>query len=189
MDWAFRDHMRRPEGRRPWTIVARSAPLVLVSGLLLVGCSDDSPASPSAAQVNLVGRWDGTLTTSTVDRSTGARSSNVCNQAWVIASADGGAFAGTFQTSGGTAAPCAQAGTVSGQIASSGAISSLSFTATIGGALPAGCTKLSGNGVFTGSGSAATITALTTDRIQCVSGQTVLFDIDRSLSIVMNKQH
>lgn len=66
---------------------------------------------------SVLGAWSGTLSFAAQG------SSGSCNQTWLITSQTGGTFSGTFQITGGTG--CSQAGTISGAITSTNAITSL----------------------------------------------------------------
>lgn len=103
--------------------------LVLLSLVCLVGCGSSSsssvapspsptpapspapapqpaPAPAPAVFPSMTGGWGGTLAITSTIRSSGARSSNTCNQTWIVTTQTGGDFSGTFQLSGGTTSAC-----------------------------------------------------------------------------------
>lgn len=122
------------------------------------------PAPPAPQFPSMMGAWNGTTTIVAVVGTVSG--SNVCTQSWLITSQTQGSFSGSFQLSGGTTVACASAGTVSGTIATNGAISGLTFSAQISPPNP-GCTKTSGDTVFSGLLTNATLTATASDAFLC----------------------
>lgn len=139
--------------------------------LNLVACGGgNSPTTPSTPYTppapqypSLLGAWAGTHSVTAVG--SGIQTSATCNHTWMVDSQSAGAFSGTWQTTG-TSPGCSQAGTVNGTIGTSGAISGLRLTATVGAT---GCTRTRGDGLFNGSLSGSTITATTQDTVLCGS--------------------
>lgn len=150
---------------------------LLVVALLAVGCSGkDSPTSPGGNVPSMAGAWTGTLTLTLINVGTGVRSSNTCTQSWLVQTQTGGSFTGTYQLSGGTATPCADAGTLAGTVtATTLSVRFTSGTSSI-------CTRIAGDGVYSGVVSAHTATAQTTDRLSCTSGFVTLVS-DRTLTV------
>ena len=178
----------------------------LVVGLLALGaaaCGHDSPTAasrsarapsapvPAPAPVpvpapqapNLVGGWVGTYTIATVNRGTGLRSSNTCNESWIVTIQTGGQFSGTFQLSAGTTITCAQSGTLFGTVSTTGALSRLIHSVTLG-SLP--CPRILGDGTMSGIASSTGVTAQATDRVRCTDILT--YETDRTLTITLNKR-
>jgi hypothetical protein len=144
--------------------------------VLVAGCGDDKPASPSSTYPNMVGSWEGTVTTSGTVGGTAA--TNTCRETWTISSQSAGDFLGTFQTSGGTAAPCAQSGSVNGIVTAGSAVTDIVHTAVIQNT----CTRLQRSamaGVVTG----AVLSAQSDETISC-SGTT----LTRRLAVSMTKR-
>lgn len=172
--------------------------LLLAALVTAVACGDDTPRSPTGPSTsqqqgpNLVAGWSGTLTVAGVlliPGQTAQRATNICNQSWVITSQSGGRFSGTWQSSGGTIASCAQAGTLTGTVSASGQISDLQFGASVGTAPPSGftCTRVSGSEVFAGIASNASITAQAADRLRC-SGAGGTADLERTMDLSMTRR-
>lgn len=148
-----------------------------------------TPAPP--AFPSMTGGWGGTLAITSIIRSSGARSSNTCNQTWIVTTQTGGDFSGTYQLSGGTTSACSDAGTLSGSVATSGALSALRFVgqpqtgATV-------CTRISGDGSYSGVVSgAANLTAQSTDALRCtttLAGVSASSDADRTLALAVTKR-
>lgn len=106
---------------------------------------------------NLVGAWSGTQTAN-------ARGISVaCNMTWIITDQQGINFRGTWQSSG---ASCGQSGVLDGIVTSSNTIQSLRVTATVS---PSPCTRIAGDGQFSGALSSTTITVQATETIRCPS--------------------
>lgn len=142
--------------------------LPLAFALALAACGGSSPAAPTPqppappppppapTYPTMIGVWSGTSTVAA--RAGTAAGSNVCTTSWNITAQSGDTFTGTFQVAGGTTTSCADAGTITGIVSTSNGIAvslSSSFVAT------SGCTKTSGDTVYTGSvvGGAANLTA------------------------------
>lgn len=70
---------------------------------------------------NMLGAWNGTITSVALGASTS------CTMSWLITSQVSGAFSGTFQMQGGTG--CSEAGNISGTITTSNSITSLGAAA------------------------------------------------------------
>jgi hypothetical protein len=173
----------------------------VVTGTLVVGlfasmanaCGGDSPATPvpnpapvpaPAPQApSLVGGWAGVFTAVTVERQSGRRTSNTCNESWIVTTQTGGRFSGTFQLSGGTAITCAQSGTFFGSVSTNGALSGLTHSVMLG-SLP--CSRISGDGTLNGFASSITVTAQATDVVRCTNVFT--YEADRTLTLAMNKR-
>jgi hypothetical protein len=135
---------------------------------------------------NMIGGWGGTFTIGIVQVGTNVRTSNVCDETWVITSQTGASFSGTFQLAGGTTSTCAQSGNVGGTVSASGAVSGLTHSVALG--VLSQCTRVSGDGVMTGVVSnASALTAQCTDRLRCTVGS-VTSDNDRTLSLSLNKR-
>lgn len=146
------------------------------------------PAPPPAPVYPIMaGGWSGKLTLTVTVRQTGERATNVCDQSWVVSTQFTDTFTGTWQISGGTAGGCGQAGPLIGRVTTAGAVVGLDFSAILGAS--SGCTRSSGTGVFAGivSNNATTVTAQSTDVVQCVVAGATL-DGDRLLSLEMTKR-
>ncbi len=182
--------------RRQTTVVVLALAVGLL-GLATTACGDESPTAasqsvpapsipaplPAPRAPELLGEWAGTYTIATVDRGTGLRSSHTCHQSWVVAIQTRGQFSGTFQLSAGTTVTCAQSGTFSGTVSTTGALSTLTHSIPLA-SLP--CARISGDGTMSGIASATAITAQASDRVRCTNLLT--YETDRSLSLVMNKR-
>lgn len=125
----------------------------------------------------LSGGWGGTGTFSA------GGLSNTCNETWIVSGQTGGLFTGTWQSSGGTLASCGQAGSLSGSVSAEGVIDNLTFGVSVG-QIPAGCSRVAGDGVFKGSMTSTTLTVQALDTIRC-SG---LPDVQRSITLSMTRQ-
>lgn len=149
--------------------------------------SAPAPSAPGPAPApeapNLVGGWVGTYTIATVDRGTGLRSSHACSQSWIVTIQTGGQFSGTFQRMAGTTITCAQPGTFFGTISTTGELSGLIHSVTLG-SLP--CSRILGDGTMSGIASSTAVTAQATDRVRCANIFT--YEIDRTLTLAMNKR-
>ncbi len=149
---------------------------LFVVGSLVAGCGGDDPAGPTSSFPNMVGSWEGTVTTSgTVG---GTAVTNTCRETWAISSQSAGDFLGTFQTSGGTTAPCAQSGSVNGIVTAGSAVTDVVHSA----GTPNTCTRLQRSamaGVVTG----AVLTAQSDETLSC-SGTT----LTRNIAVSMTKR-
>jgi len=167
----------------------------LLGGVLLVfvsaacgGENGGSPTGPSRQTTqqapNLVAGWGGTFTSTGVIVQTGQRATAACEHTWVITAQNGGQFSGTFQSAG-----CGQGGTLSGNVSSSGALSNLTFSVSVGQASLSGfnCTRVAGSEVFAGVASSASITAQASDQLRC-TGNGITADLQRSMSLSMNRR-
>ena len=182
--------------RRHTAVVVRALVIGLL-GLVASACGDESPTAASQAvpapsapapvpaphAPDLVGEWAGTYTIATVDRGTGLRSSNTCHESWMVTMQTRGQFWGTFRLSAGTTITCAQSGTFSGTVSTTGALSALTHSVPLA-SLP--CARISGDGTMNGTASSTAVTAQATDRVRCTNILT--YETDRSLSLVMNKR-
>jgi hypothetical protein len=153
--------------------------------------TDPSPSGPKLP--DMLGTWTGTVAISVVDAVTGARTSNVCTGALIVSGQrePGYNFSGTFQTAGGTTAPCAQNGDVSGLVletpphATARAASqwAISFDVVVrAGSPPNGCGELLSSSHLSGTVSDDVLTALVTERRTCGSqtvDRTVIVDLVR----------
>ena len=101
----------------------------------------------------------------------------------MVATQTRGQFSGTFQLSAGTTITCAQSGTFSGTVATTGALSALTHSVPHG-SLP--CARLSGDGTMSGTASSIAVAAQATDAVRCTNILT--YETDRSLTLVMNKR-
>jgi hypothetical protein len=149
---------------------------LLLLAALVAGCGDNEPSSPSSTYPTMVGSWEGTVTTS--GSVGGTPASNTCREAWTISSQSAGDFLGMFQTSGGTAAPCTQSGTVNGIVTTGSAVTDIVHSA----GSPNTCTRLQRSamaGVVTG----AALSAQSSETLSC-SGTT----LTRSIAVSMTKR-
>jgi hypothetical protein len=149
-----------------------------VSGTITVNADHTSgtntiPVSATAIP-NFAGAWNGTLTISLLGVS------NTCTETWIIASQNGPQFVGTWQTSGGSATSCGQAGTVTGSVLSDGTVRDVTHTVAVGTTT---CTRVSG-GQLNGTFSGLTLTAQGTDVQRCPSAA----DVTRSFTLALRKQ-
>jgi hypothetical protein len=135
--------------------------------------SNSIPVSGTAF-ANLSGGWAGTETASA------SGTSIVCNMTWIVNSQTAGQFSGTWQTSGNS---CGQAGNMTGTISSTNSFSGLNFNATVG-TLPNGCSRVAGDGLFSGPLSGNNALVQSSDTIRCPG----IPDIVRSITLSMNKQ-
>lgn len=143
-----------------------------------------APVPPQAPEApNLLGGWTGIYSIATVDRGTGLRHSNTCDEEWLVTDQTGGQFSGTFQLSGGTTTPCAHSGTIAGALSMTGALSGLAHSVTLG-SLP--CSRILGDGRMSGFASSTAVTAQSTDRVRCNNPFT--YETDRTLTLAMNKR-
>jgi hypothetical protein len=129
-------------------------------------------AVSGAAYPNMNGAWAGTSTASAVGQS------GVCNMTWIAAGQTGTEFSGTWQNSGSL---CGQAGTFSGTVSTSNAVTGVSFIATVGAS---NCTRIAGDGLFSGVVTGTNATLKSTDTIRCPG----LGDLSRSRTLSMRKQ-
>lgn len=151
-----------------------------------------APAPPPPSFPNMLGGWGGTLTIATITRGTGARSSNTCNQTWIVTAQTAGDFSGSQQLSGGTVSNCSDSGMVNGTVSSGGTLTSLRFVGQPQNGVTI-CTRLAGDGSYSGVvSSAGNITAQTTDAVRCTTTfqgqQPVSLDADRTLTLSMTKR-
>lgn len=157
----------------------------LLAGILIVvsyGCggatTPGSPTQPSPPasipppQIpSLVGNWFGTASVRTDNPATGVPLTDGCEFRMFITSQSGGVFSGSMQSHGSGAATdpaCERTGTFSGRVAPGGAVTDLQFTSVLGDVRR--CTKVSGDGTFTGSATDTTITGSSADRWSCPGG-------------------
>jgi hypothetical protein len=124
-----------------------------------------------------VGSWEGTVTTS--GSVGGTTATNTCRETWTISSQAEGDFLGTFQTSGGTTAPCAQSGAVNGVVTTGSAVTDIVHSAVIN---PTSCTRLQRT-AMAGSVTGAVLSAQSDETLAC-SGTT----LTRRLAIAMTKR-
>ena len=118
---------------------------LLLCAIVCSGCggSDSSSYVTSPTPVvpvpsmNIVGSWAGTFTGAGTVTLTGERLTTQCTEIWAITSQSGNQFSGNWQRSGGN---CAQAGTFSGTISPTGALSNVSFGVSSGLTPPQGLT-------------------------------------------------
>jgi hypothetical protein len=108
--------------------------------------------------------------------------SNTCTKSWIVSTQSGAAFQGTWQLSGGTTVSCGSAGTLSGQVEVSGALSGLTFGVAVGG-LPAECSRVAGDAEFEGTVTGDSLVAQNTETIRCPDG-----DGDRAISLALTRQ-
>jgi hypothetical protein len=163
------------------------AVLAVVTSLLASACGGTTPTSPTSTPApsqypNMLGSWSGTLVIVAVTPLLTV--TNICAENWRVNNQNGGQFSGPFTDSGGTSTPCAQTGTVSGNVTTTGAISGLTYDVATG-LLP--CVSPAGHDVFSGSLQGQTLTAQTTDALICTTGG-LTFTTNRSLTIAMTKQ-
>jgi hypothetical protein len=132
--------------------IARMVLAALIAGGSFACSGSSSPvpaptAPPSVQPVypNMIGGWNGTLTINATI--VGVNASNACAESWIITGQSNGDFSGTFQLTGGTTTPCAQSGSVSGTVTTSGTVSA-GHSVTIGISL--NCVRISGDGVYSG---------------------------------------
>jgi hypothetical protein len=152
-----------------------SARLFLLA-VFIAGCGDDKPSSPSSTYPNMVGSWEGTATTSgTVG---GTLATNTCSETWTISSQSAGDFAGTFQTSGGTTAPCAQSGNLNGVVTAGSAVTDIVHTAVNQNP----CTRLQ-RSAMAGTVTGAALSAQSSETLSC-SGTT----LTRNIAVSMTKR-
>jgi len=113
------------------------------------GSSSSSPSAPTPQYPNMKGDWSGTATVGTT--ANGVSATNVCDVTFSITNQSGGSFSGIFRNSGGTTVACIWAGTLSGTVSTSGALSVSMLPA---GGAPTGCTLVAENplaGIVSGS--------------------------------------
>jgi hypothetical protein len=163
--------------------------LAALACCVVAGCSNDSsgPTAPTPAPQpqfsSLVGGWTGTLT---INASiAGLSGSNSCTQSWTITSQTSGNFSGTFQLSGGTAAPCAQSGTVSGTITAAGAFTDLTFGVQVNPIT--NCTRVALTPYAGNVTGGTSINVQSTETLSCNSGGTSATGT-RSLVIALTKR-
>lgn len=158
--------------------------LMLAVGIAATACGGGSPTSPTPRFPNMIGGWIGT---SSVNGSAlGISASNTCTESWTITSQTRGDFSGTFQTTGGTTAPCAQSGTINGSTTTNGTISGLNFSAQINPLQ--GCALVSRT-AYSGVVSSTSLSAQSTERLSCVvAGIPGLVTVDRSFVIALTKR-
>jgi hypothetical protein len=134
----------------------------------------------------MLGGWSGTLNVASVQVDTGVGAPNTCNEAWTIAAQNGERFSGSFQLTGGTTGTCAQSGDVNGVVSTSGRISGLAHSVTLG-ALP-GCTRVAGDGTMEGVvTNPSSLSAESRDRVRCPTGSATT-DSDRSITLLMTRR-
>ena len=154
----------------------KTCPWLLLLAVLVAGCGDDEPTSPSSTYPNMVGSWEGTVVTSGLVGGTPA--SNTCRETWTISSQSAGDFLGTFQTSGGTAAPCAQSGSVNGVVTTGSAVTDIVHSA----GTPNTCTRLQ-RSAMAGAVAGAVLSAQSNETVSC-SGTT----LTRNIAVSMTKR-
>jgi hypothetical protein len=118
-------------------------------------------AVSGTAYSNMNGAWSGTHTISAPSWT------NICTQTLIVNSQTGGLFSGTWRMSGGTIAACDQAGTLSGSVSATDSISGLTWVVTVN---PSTCTRVAGDGIFSGTLSNGVITAQMTEMLDCGMG-------------------
>jgi len=167
----------------------KRAPVLIVAAFAIGACGSDNSGgpTPSTTSVNVVGSWAGTQTAVGTIVQTGERVTTTCTQIWAITSQSGGQFSGTWQSSGGS---CAQAGGITGTIASSGVLGNVILSVTSGATPPPAngltCSPSSSQ-AFTGIASTTAITLSASDRLRC-SGLGQTFDVDRAITFAMTKR-
>lgn len=131
----------------------------------------------------MIGDWRGTLTVEqVVTPGSGGSTVSVCTETWAVTTQTEGRFSGTFQADG----VCAQSGSVSGTVSMSGEISGLTFSVFVGSpGETSTCRRVSGDGVYTGVLTGATLTARTTERTVCAA---MFLTFDRSYTLSMSRQ-
>lgn len=125
----------------------------------------------ASAFPNMNGTWNGTQVT------TGSSLAGNCNMTWLVSGQTAVAFSGGWQTSGAT---CGQGGTFAGTASTGTAVTGVTFTVTLG-ANP--CTRVAGDGVFSGTVSGTTVTLQSSDTVRCPGSA----DAARSVTISMSK--
>ena len=103
---------------------------------------------------------------------------------WTVNTSNGPQFSGVWQSSVEDFDPvpsCEQQGTLTGTVTSMGAVSGVSFNTILG---RAGCTRVAGNGAFSGTLSVGQLELQTSETIRC-AGQP---DENRTLSLSLLKQ-
>jgi hypothetical protein len=123
------------------------------------------------AYPDLNGAWSGTNAVSA------ASTSAICNMTWIVSGQTGPSFSGTWQTSG---ARCGQAGTLTGTVSPTNAISGLNLSATVA---PSLCSRVGGDGLLSGAVSNNALTAQVTETIRCPG----LPDTARSITLSVRK--
>ena len=124
----------------------------------------------------LVGGWAGTLTFAV------SGDSNTCTHTWIVQTQAGGAFGGTWQLSGGTTVACGSAGTLTGQVGVTGALSGVTLGVTVGG-LPSECVRIAGDAAFEGTVTGASLAAQNTETIRCDD-----VEFQRAVSMALTRQ-
>ena len=141
--------------------------------LLLAACGGSTPTAPTPVvptpvpvpqYPSVTGNWGGTLVI--IASAGGQNISNTCTHTWSVTSQTQWQFSGTFQTSGGTTVACGQAGTFSGSVGTDGRVTGLTYSITIGAT---GCSRVAGDGIFTGLLANGSVSATTSDTLTCGS--------------------
>ena len=120
----------------------------LVPLILLIGCGGSSPTAPSAPTApqfpNVLGTW--AIAYSAVVAGGGTPPVTArCPGTMSITAQTGGGFSGTLNIT----SPCGDAVSVSGQIDTTGIVSTFALSNSINGGLPSGCSSVSSTG-YTG---------------------------------------
>jgi len=130
----------------------------------------------------MTGGWTGSLTI--VATAGGLVGSNTCAVVILIDSQTGGNFSGTMTISEGSATSCAQSGTLTGSIATSGQ-ADFGVNIALGTTLP--CVRLTGDGRFRGTRSGNNLTVQASETLRCTLGNATQ-DAARTMTMTLNKQ-
>ena len=166
--------------------------VILAASLSASSCSGSSTPSPTAPTpppvfVNVTGGWSGTYTSNfNIPQFPGGPGAGLCVMNVTIASQDGGQFSGTFELTGnyanfGFLVNCARSGPTNGSITTTGTVTALTVSPTIG--IPGvACNYLSRSAV-TGSVTPTTLNATWTEQFACPSLGITTADFNRAVSL------